>query len=83
MWRVNQIGRRIERFADPDWDAWTFAPPLNFKVIDESAAQKTAVNLIVERGDEKRISAFGVQGLGQRSGNIGEAAGLSKGNCFR
>lgn len=80
---VSQIGRGVQRIALPDTDARTFAAPLNFKIFYESAAEETAVNLIVKRGDEKGISAFGVQGLGQRRGNIGEAAGFGKRDCFR
>lgn len=66
----------------PDTDARSFATPLNFKIVYEGAAEKSAINLIVERGDEKGIGAFGVQGLGQRRGNIGEAAGFGKRDCF-
>ena len=66
----------------PDTDARSFAAPLNFKIVYEGAAEKFAVNLIVARGDEEGIGAFGVQGLGQRGGNIGEAAGLGERDCF-
>jgi len=79
---VDQIRGRVQCFALPDTDDWTFAAPLNFNIFYEGAAQQTTVNLSVEWGDKEGINAFGVQSLSQRSGNIGEAAGLSEGNCF-
>jgi len=82
-WRVNQIGGRGQCFAVPDANARTFTAPLDLKIFDESAAQEPAVNLIIERGDEKGISACLMQGLGQCRGNIGEAASLGKRDCFR
>jgi hypothetical protein len=60
----NQIGGRVQRVTLPDTNLRTFAAPLNLKILYESAAEETAVNLIVKRGDEKGIGACGVQGLG-------------------
>ena len=81
-WRINQVGRRFECIALPDAHEWTFPAPFNFQIIYECAVKKGPIDLIVERRDEKRICARCVQGLGQRTGNIGQAAGLGKGNCF-
>src|SRR6266850_6374488 len=71
--RINQVGRRFECIALPDAHEWTFSAPFNFQIIYECAVKKGPIDLIVERRDEKRICALCVQGLGQRTGNIGQA----------
>ena len=81
--RVDQISGHIQRFAFPDANARLFPAPFDFQIVDECFTGQLGVNLIVARKNQKGIDSFGMQGLRQRAGNVGQPAGLGEGNSFR